>query len=448
MIMRRCFRALGALRSSLAPLALVWLSLHAPLADAHKASDAYLDLRADDASVHARWDIALRDLEQLLGLDADHDERITWSEIRSRREAIVAHALAALELSAAGRRCEPGPVALELARRGDGAYAVLRFTLSCAQPAERVDVGYRLLQGVDPTHRLIVSTGDDAPGLAVLRAASEPHSLALRFATGVRGADERAPAAALAGFGGFFVEGIRHILEGIDHLAFLLALLIPTVALAEAAGRRLAPALGHLVSIVTLFTLAHSITLAMTALQWVSLPSRFVESVIAASVVFAGVHAYLASRDVPGSAVGAIGVPSWLVFAFGLIHGFGFGSALNDSGFAGQPAVAALLGFNLGVEAGQLAMLATAFPLAWALRRARLYRCFVLPALSLLIVLAGTAWLVERAFDLDLRVASGADRHTHEGRARASDGGGSFDLDLRVASRPPGEQPAARSAST
>ena len=144
---------------------------------------------------------------------------------------------------------------------------------------------------------------------------------------------------------------------------------------------------------VTAFTIAHSITLALAALSVVTLPSRLVESAIAASVVLAALNNLwpLVQRA------------RWLVaFTFGLIHGFGFASVLADLGLPQESLVVALLGFNLGVEAGQLVIVAVFLPLAYAVRETWFYRRAVVAGGSGLIAVIAAVWLAERALDLKL----------------------------------------------
>lgn len=396
----RAFAAvLAAVRAAVTARAVAFglaLLLGLPQANAHQASDAWLELEPRGSTLQVRWDIALRDLDPVLVLDRDDDAQLRWGEVLARRDDIVRLALDALTLSTPQGACEPGPVRLEIAQREQAAHAVLRFAAACPNPSGTLSVVYRLFEQVDPTHRAIVSVrGDDGSAPTVLRPSPEPTPLAV-------GGGDGDGEGAVRSFLRFAAEGVGHILGGIDHLAFVVALLVLAVARATAHERSLRDALAELLSVVTLFTLAHSITLALTALRWISLPSRLVESVIAASVVFAGVHAWLAVRG----RVGAAGVAPWLVFAFGLIHGFGFGSALGELAIDGRSVMLALLGFNLGVEAGQLLVLALAFPLAWSLRRRRLYRSVLSPALSVAIVLAGGGWLLERAFDVRIGIAS------------------------------------------
>lgn len=367
---------------------LVAATFAAPPAAAHGTSDAHLALSRDGARIDLRWDIALRDLAAIVELDTDADGTIAAHEWRAAQPAIASRALAAIDLARDGERCTPGPVAHALARRDDTTFAVLRVAFSCGGPVERIDVGYRLMAGVDTTHRAIVDAGDGVP--RALRPGDAPVALALDARGGLD-----------ASFASFVVEGVHHILGGPDHLAFVLALVLAAVAVAAGSGATLRATLVPLVGIVTLFTVAHSVTLAGTALGWLEAPSRWVESAIAASVAFAGIQAWRARRD------GRAGhSPAWLVFAFGLVHGFGFGASLLDAGFEGRPALAALLGFNLGVELGQLGVLAIAFPAMWALRHARAWRSVGHPALAATIVVAGLAWFVQRALDIEVDPAA------------------------------------------
>ncbi|MFC6521419.1 HupE/UreJ family protein [Undibacterium arcticum] len=131
----------------------------------------------------------------------------------------------------------------------------------------------------------------------------------------------------------------------------------------------------------------------MATLQVISLPSRWVESAIAASVVLAALN----------NLFPLVQGKRWVVaFAFGLIHGFGFASVLTDLGLPQSALLLALVGFNLGVEIGQLAIVSVFLPLAYAMRRTRFYRSAVVTFGSGLIVLIATVWLVERVFDLTI----------------------------------------------
>jgi hydrogenase/urease accessory protein HupE len=228
----------------------------------------------------------------------------------------------------AGRqRCAPRP---GTARPADTHVLV---TLAWTCPLNGGELRYRatLFHDVDPTAR----------HLAIIATESGERELAL---------DSRAPEVALSGAGssvlqvvGRFVRaGIEHIFLGYDHIAFLAAIVLW--------AQRLWP----VIKIVTAFTIAHSITLSLAALQVVVIPSAIVEAAIPATIMFVAVENFF-SRNVDGR---------WRVtFVFGLIHGFGFASALQEIGLPANAAVPALAAFNIGVEIGQVVIVALIFPL-------------------------------------------------------------------------------------
>jgi hypothetical protein len=142
--------------------------------------------------------------------------------------------------------------------------------------------------------------------------------------------------------------------------------------------------------VVTAFTVAHSITLSLAVLGYVHLPSRLVESAIAASVVVAALN----------NLVPLFGEGGWMVaFGFGLLHGFGFANALRDLGLQHGQLAVTLFGFNLGVEIGQLAIVSAFLPLALSLRRLLFYQRFILRFGSAAIIVVASTWLAERALD-------------------------------------------------
>jgi hydrogenase/urease accessory protein HupE len=175
----------------------------------------------------------------------------------------------------------------------------------------------------------------------------------------------------------FLVLGIEHILTGYDHLAFLLALLLAGDSLRRNA------------KIITSFTVAHSLTLALATLGLVNVPPALVEPVIAASVVFVGLENLFGRRL----------AARWLVtFGFGLVHGLGFASVLQELGIGrlGALAIVPLLSFNLGVELAQIAIAALVLPLVWKLKERPVFTLRHVPALSLLITFAGVYWFIAR----------------------------------------------------
>jgi hypothetical protein len=360
------------------------LALVALPAWAHKASDSLLDLDVRGDRIEGRWDIALRDLEEAVGLDTNQDGRLTWGEVRGRQTAIESYALSRLAVSAHGVRCPLTNRDLKLADHVDGTYAVLSLAGRCPDGASALKVDYRLLFDIDRQHR----------GLAQVRVDGALHPLVFGPDTSAQEIRARSAFEVLADF---VRQGVLHIWTGYDHILFLVSLLLPAVLVWQDAGwrpeKRLAHAAADVAKTVTAFTVAHSLTLAPAALGWVSLPSRLVESAIAVSVICAALNnlrPFLGGRR-------------WVAaFGFGLIHGFGFASVLAEVGLPGGQIALALFGFNLGVEIGQLAIVAAVLPPAFALRGRAIYRRGVLPAGSLAIAIFASNWLLQRALDVSL----------------------------------------------
>jgi hypothetical protein len=386
-------------------LFILFLCAWLPPAQAHKPSDSYLSLAVHGQQVEGQWDIALRDLDFAIGLDGNGDGALTWDEIRARHAAIAAYALQRLQLASDQGVCPLQAIEQLVDSHTDGAYNVLRFRADCpgAAPANLI-IGYTLFADLDPQHKgLLKIDSGGATQTAIFDPDSPRQTISLA-------APDR-----LAQFGAYVKHGIWHIWIGYDHILFLLSLLLPAVLLkspndtdrlnptAESWGRtlRVRPqtlplglnaAFIDVFKVVTAFTLAHSITLTLASLSLVSLPSRWVESAIAASVILAALNNLLPLFR---------GKRPVAAFAFGLIHGFGFASVLRDLGLPQGSLLASLLGFNVGVELGQLAIVAAFLPLAWLLRKTWLYRQ-VLTVGSLAIALVACVWLVERVADIKL----------------------------------------------
>ena len=366
------------------PIAFLAAALLALPAFAHKASDAYLTLERDGASLRGQWDIALRDLDNALGLDANGDGDLTWGEVRSRHADIARYALSRLQVSSAGERCALAPADQRIDTHTDGAYAVLTFTGRCAQHGPTLALDYRLFEGLDPLHRGLLNYVERGASYSVVFSVDTPHRIVGGESSG-----------GWSQFTTYVREGVSHIWTGFDHVLFLLSLLLPAVLLrsGEAWGPRTSfhDAFVDVFKVVTAFTVAHSITLSLAALSIVILPSRAVESGIALSVVLAALNNLF-----PVVANGR-----WIAaFGFGLLHGFGFAGALQDLGLPSGSLALSLAAFNLGVEAGQLAIVCAFLPVAYTLRSTWTYRRLLFGGGSVAIAAVASVWLVERAFDV------------------------------------------------
>ncbi|MGH8503619.1 MAG: HupE/UreJ family protein [Gammaproteobacteria bacterium] len=371
-------------RFSFAPM-LVLFALCAQ-AHAHKPSDSYLHLSIDGERIAGQWDVALRDLEYAIGLDINADGNITWGELRSRHAAIADYVLPKLDVSADGVSCGRKITDQLVDYHTDGAYAVLRFEVQCAPAPVALILSYDLFADLDPQHRGILRL--DYRG-STRTAVFGPDRATQTF--------ELDTASSRTQLLTFVREGVWHIWIGFDHILFIIALLLPCVLYREMHGWRPAhafrPAFWNVLKIVTAFTLAHSITLSLAALEVINLPSRFVESAIAASIVVGALN----------NAYPVVQKRLWLVaFGFGLLHGFGFASVLTDLGLPRDALLLALVGFNLGVEIGQVAIVAAFLPLAFLMRRTWIYQRLVLTVGSLIIALLATIWMVERLLNLKI----------------------------------------------
>jgi hypothetical protein len=365
------------------------------LAQAHKASDSYLQLDAAAGALTVRWDIALRDLDVALDLDSDEDGRLTWGEVKAGWPRIQEYALAHLTIDS----CRLRPTGQELERRNDGAYAVLFSAADCTL-AQTPAIAYTLFREVDPTHRGIakIQRSGQPPALRMLDP-NEPASID-REPSNDAGASSKTTqpdAIAPSGVGGFLREGVRHILTGHDHVLFLLCLLLPSVIRRTPQGwrpvERLSQAVWPVVGIVSAFTVAHSITLGLAALKLVSLLPAFIEPAIAVTIILAALDNVWPLVPVPRVVV---------TFFFGLIHGFGFAGVLAELNLPSAEFAWALLEFNLGLEFGQLLIVGGAVGLLFLFRESPRYRLLVVRGGSMAAIAIAALWLIERTANVSI----------------------------------------------
>lgn len=362
--------------------------LQANSSHAHKPSDSYLtfDLKQSSSEFALRWDIALRDLDFALDLDTDQSGDLTWGEVQAAEARATEFALTALNVhanTAEGTECTLAPQKpAQLDQHSDGTYMVLWLKGQCeSSPRMGLWTQYTLFFDLDPTHRGLAQwTVDGKPAGSVLLR-PEAKSALLSF-------EEQSIFDTTVDY---IKEGVWHIWIGIDHILFLLALLLPAVMVRSREHWRgvdaLPVAVKDIVKVVTAFTVAHSITLSLAALEIVQLPSVWVESIIAFSVVLAALN----------NLRGSVHAKRWVMaFAFGLLHGFGFASVLADLGLPTQLLTVALLSFNVGVELGQLAIVLVAMPIAYSLRNTRFYRIGILQGGSLVVAVIAAIWTYER----------------------------------------------------
>jgi len=378
---------------ALASLMLLGL-LCAGAAGAHSSSNSYLVLSMPSGQLTLRADVHLRDLDLVFDLDSNRDGQVTWGETRSRSAELSAWLSQGIGLTASGQSCSLGDVDLQASEHADGMYLSALWMPICPgiqAPVDRstLTLRYDLLFAQDNLHRGLLKVDFPDYQSSSLLSPERPQAQ-------VSAADSRP----LKVLGRYLIEGVWHIWIGIDHIVFLLSLLL--LAPLQPSRRRVVdwqasprfrPVVLDVLAVVTAFTVAHSITLGLTITGWLSPPADVVEPAIALSVVLAALNNLL----------GFSALKRWrLAFVFGLVHGFGFASVLLDLGLPARALFAALGGFNLGVELGQLAIVSLFLPLAWMVRHTLFYRWVLVAGGSATIVMLGLFWTVQRLGWLDL----------------------------------------------
>lgn len=346
----------------LGPLGLGLLLLAAASAWAHTGgTTGYASVTVTRSTVRYRVTLPAS------ALPSDLAETLRRAQAGSRadRETLLDMLRTRITLRAGATRCEPGPGEILPFTLDDPTFT-MQVDFACGAAVRELAVRDDIFDVLGPGHHTLAkleAVGDTQ------QFAFTPDTREARFVVGERGGSARET-------GSFLALGIEHILTGYDHLLFLVGLLL-------AGGRLLS-----LAKIITAFTIAHSVTLSLAVLDVVRLPDRLIEAVIALSITFVAAENLFESPTLSRR---------WLVsFGFGLVHGFGFSSALRELGLPAHGLLLSLFGFNLGVEIGQALVVAIALPLLLLLRRTQWEKRTVLTS-SLVILLIGLALFVERA---------------------------------------------------
>lgn len=363
-------------------IACLFGSIH--LAHAHDPGLSRANIEFNATGTTVQMVFARQDIEALVAMDTNGDRAVTADEFSAAQSRLRATLAAGVEIRDLKRAVQPRSV--RVARALSDAVTVELYYKNIN--ASEIQIHLPLIARLARGHRqylTVHNATDSVVAQYILDADSPPISL------------QSPGSEAFLVFRQYLVEGIWHIWFGFDHILFLLTLLLPAVLVYRKphwqSQSDLRPAIVDTLKVVTAFTLAHSMTLALAVLDIVVPPSRLVESVIACSVLITAVNnlrpIFPASR--------------WLLaFAFGLVHGFGFAGVLADLGLPGQALSISLLGFNLGVEVGQVAIVALVFPAAAFLRHTSLYRVWVFRGGSAVAALVASVWMFERIFNYEM----------------------------------------------
>jgi len=377
---------------------LLFLPLQETLA--HALEQSYVYLTVSDNSLSGRIELNIPDLNSALGTDLATDGSLTEADIAPLIKDIRDYLTSRVGLAPNGASVKSLPLTdFEVTSVPLTQYLVYRFEFpEFDSKLQYVDVDYEVLFDTVPSHRgmLIIETNW---GTGTFENEAQV-SLAFSGSNTSQRLD-LSDSSVWRGFGILVRQGIHHIWIGIDHILFLIALLLPAVVRRESGVwtpvTEFRPALIYVIKVVTIFTVAHTITLSLASLELFTMPSRLVESVIALSIAIAAAEVlYPIFR-------GRIWV---IVFLFGLFHGFGFATVLGDLGIPPKYVVHSLLGFNIGVEIGQVAIVLLVFPLLYFFRKSWIYRRVVLAYGSIMLIVVSLYWFIERGFGVDLPAGS------------------------------------------
>jgi hydrogenase/urease accessory protein HupE len=341
-------------------------------AAAHDPGLSSLVIRACPNGLETTLTLAAKDAAQLVELDYDHDGIVTQGEFgrgRSQLEAVVA---AQLIVAPDGKLARPES---NRSRLDENSNVEVHLDFHSGV-VSTLKIQSELLASLPNGHRQYLQV-QDFTGKSIteglLSAAAD------RATARITGTNPSVAAGeTISSFADFLALGVKHILTGYDHLLFLLGLLVVARGFVSS------------LKIITGFTIAHSFTLALATFGLVQIPSRIVEPLIAASIMYVGVDNLLRGDNPKARQL--------LTFGFGFIHGFGFASVLRETGIASRSGGIALplFSFNLGVELGQIMVAAVALPIIWKLRTSPVFVARWAPACSAAVVLLGSFWFADR----------------------------------------------------
>ena len=345
-----------------------------PLQDAaaHDPGLSSLIIRPGMSSLEATLTLAVKDLAQLAELDENRDGSVTQGEFARGRPQLEAAVAREVVIATDGNVAKDKLISSHL-DANNNVEVRLEFGPTGFSSLE---IQSKLFTSLPLGHRQYLQVKNSAGETVferLLSAAADHAAVQMPDTNWSNTTFE-----IVRSFANFLSLGVKHILTGYDHLLFLFGLLLVARGFVSA------------LTIITSFTIAHSITLAVATLHLVQIPSRIVEPLIAASIVFVGVENLLRG-DIPNAR-------RMVPFGFGLIHGFGFASALREAGIGSGTGgiVLPLFSFNLGVELGQIMVAAAALPIIWKLRENPMFVARWAPACSAAVVLLGRFWLVEQ----------------------------------------------------
>lgn len=380
---------------------------------AHSISGSYIFLKIYETSgIDGRFEFNVNDINKVFNLNLPKDASV--EDIKPYVEIIKAYLLEHSNFkSSLGEHKVLFDDLVEVLRIDYGNYMQFNFHLSNMDNLpDELDVFYDGVFDVDDRHRGFLTVEHNWKGGVINNEAVISLYFTPDDPTDTLSLND---SSAWKGFVAMIKQGVWHIWIGLDHILFLVALILPSVVRRRRESEentvvetipttfnffgwepvlKFKPAFIYIVKIITFFTIAHTITLTLASLELVNLPSRIVESIIALSIGLAAYHnikPIFKGKD-------------WLIaFIFGLFHGFGFASVLSDLGLTSEYLTLSLLGFNIGVEIGQFLIIAGIFPILFFLRKTKIYPKLLIYG-SIFLIIVSLYWVTERVFDVSFGV--------------------------------------------
>jgi len=381
----------------------------------HAPNQSYIFIRVyEEEGIDARFEFNVREINKVFG--TDFEDNVGLEQLRPYVKRIQDYLSSHTDFSSVEGKHKMVFKEADIRNFGTGNFLLLNFHLENTEKVpDSLEIDYRAVFEKDNTHRafLVIEYNWKAGVI------NNEMMISMSFSP-----DETSDTLSLTdssvwkGFVAMVKQGVYHIWIGLDHILFLLALILPSVVRRWRDSKpssndsnsntkvakvgfitwdwfpvdRFKPAFLYIIKVITFFTIAHTITLSLASLEIINLPSRLVESVIALSIGLAAYHnirPIFKGRD-------------WIIaFIFGLFHGFGFASVLSDLGLTSEFLTLSLLGFNVGVEIGQLVIIAMIFPVLFLIRKMKMYPKILVYG-SIVLIVISLYWFIERAFDIDL----------------------------------------------
>ncbi len=370
--------------------------------EAHAPDQSYLYFRIYKDAISGRFELSAKDINTAIGTHLDEELKI--ESVSPHFQEIQNYLKSRSRISSNGTTYQvkfTEPSILNLEEELD--FVRFNFELGGLEEVpSALDIDYNVLFDKDTKHRgLLIVEYNFKAGII------DNEAMMSNIFSPSKTSDQLSltDTSLLKGFKALVGLGVWHIWIGLDHILFILALILPAVVRRRQNAEanlvwqpvdKFKPAFLYILKIITFFTIAHSITLGLASLNFINLNSRFVESIIAISIALASLH----------NIVPIFKAKEWIIaFGFGLFHGFGFASVLGDKGMGGDFLVPALLGFNVGVEIGQVLIICMIFPVLFLIRKLKLYP-FLLKFGSAILIIISLYWFIERGFDIDLQAGA------------------------------------------